>query len=53
MIRDFIELLDILYQNPTADLRALLQSDTFSYAKPSLEQQSDAATDPRFAEFSI
>lgn len=53
VIRDFIELLDILYQNPTADLRALLQSDTFSYAKPSLEQQSDAATDARFAEFSI
>lgn len=53
VIRDFIELLDILYQNPTADLRALLQSDAFSYAKPSLEQQSDAATDARFAEFSI
>ena len=53
VIRDFIELLDILYQNPTADLRALLQSDTFSYAKPSLEQQSDVATDARFAEFSI
>jgi len=53
VIRDFIELLDILFQNPTADLRALLQSDTFSYAKPSLEQQSDAATDARFAEFSI
>jgi hypothetical protein len=53
VIRDFIELLDILFQNPTADLRALLQSDAFSYAKPSLEQQSDAATDARFAEFSI
>ena len=39
VIRDFIELLDILYQNPTADLRALLQSD--------------AATDSRFAEFTI
>jgi hypothetical protein len=53
VIRDFIELLDILYQNPTADLRALLQSDAFSYAKPSLEQQADTATDSRFAEFSI
>ena len=53
VIRDFIELLDILFQNPTADRRALLQSDAFSYAKPSLEQQSDAATDARFAEFSI
>jgi len=50
VIRDFIELLDILYQNPTADLRA---SDAFSYAKPSLEQQADTATDSRFAEFSI
>ena len=39
VIRDFIELLDILYQNPTTDLRALLQSD--------------AATDSRFAEFTI
>lgn len=53
VIRDFIELLDILYQNPTADLRALLQSDAFSYAKPTLDQQSDAATDSRFAEFTI
>lgn len=53
VIRDFIELLDILYQNPSADLRALLQSDAFSYAKPSLEQQAGDATDPRFAEFSI
>ena len=53
VIRDFIELLDILYQNPTDDLRALLQSDAFSYAKPTLDQQSDAATDSRFAEFTI
>ena len=53
VIRDFIELLDILYQNPTTDLRALLQSDAFSYAKPTLDQQSDAATDSRFAEFTI
>ena len=53
VIRDFIELLDILYQNPPADLRALLQSDAFSYAKPTLDQQSDAATDSRFAEFTI
>ena len=53
VIRDFIELLDILYQNPTADLRALRQSDAFSYAKPTLDQQSDAATDSRFAEFTI
>ena len=53
VIRDFIELLDILYQNPTADLRALLQSDAFRYAKPTLDQPSDAATDSRFAEFTI
>ena len=33
VIRDFIELLDLLYQHPEMDLAALLESDEFSYAK--------------------
>jgi hypothetical protein len=37
VIRDFIELLDILYQHPDTDVAQLLGSDEFSYA------QSDAA----------
>lgn len=52
VIRDFIELLDILVQNPTARLSELLQSDAFSYAKPALEEQEPAA-DERFAEFTL
>ena len=50
MIRDFIELLDLLYQNPGATVAGLLGSDEFSYAKS--EAVSDE-TDPGFAEFTI
>ncbi|MGI6222734.1 MAG: ATP-binding protein [Prevotella sp.] len=53
VIRDFIELLDILYQNPNTDVHSLLQSDAFNYAKPELEQQADKKVDDRFAEFTI
>ncbi|MDO4803580.1 MAG: ATP-binding protein [Lachnospiraceae bacterium] len=50
VIRDFIELLDLLYQNPEMGLAELLVSDDFTYAK------SEAVSDNReekFAEFTI
>ena len=50
VIRDFIELLDLMYQNPKLNMAELLESDEFSYAK------SDAVsdqTDSSYAEFSI
>lgn len=50
VIRDFIELLDILYQNPEMTIAGILDSDEFSYAK------SDAVsdkTDHNFMEFTI
>ena len=50
IIRDFIELLDLLYQNPGMDLTSLLESDGFSYAKS--EAVSDQ-TAPDYAEFTI
>ena len=50
IIRDFIELLDILYQNPDRDVKSLLQSDAFSYANPESE---DKTIDSSFAEFTI
>ena len=50
VIRDFIELLDLLYQNPSMDLGALLASDEFSFAKS--EAVSDQ-TQMNFAEFTI
>ena len=50
VIRDFIELLDILWQNPQTDVKTLLESDKFNY------NQSDAVsndTNDGFAEFRI
>ena len=58
VIRDFIELLDILYQNPQVDVAELLQSDAFSGA---VAAGGGTAADPlgpgpdeaQFAEFTI
>lgn len=50
VIRDFIELLDLLYQNPGMEMDELLQSEEFSYAKS--EAVSDQA-DKNYAEFTI
>ncbi len=50
VIRDFIELLDLLYQNPGAAVASLLGSEEFSYAKS--EAVSDE-TDADFVEFTI
>ena len=49
-LRDFIELLDLLYQNPSLEPVTLLQSDQFSYAQS--EAVSDQA-DEGFMEFTI
>jgi len=50
VIRDFIELLDILYQNPGMTVTGLLNSGEFSYAKS--EAVADN-TDENYAEFTI
>ena len=50
VIRDFIELLDLLYQHPEMDFASLLDSEEFSYAK------SEAVSDEKeaaFMEFTI
>ena len=49
VIRDFIELLDIVYQHPQTDVTALLESDEFSYAR-SDDAGNDEAGD-EFADF--
>lgn len=51
VIRDFIELLNIICQNPQLTIAELLGSGDFQYAKTQLEEQSD--TDSNFAEFDI
>ena len=58
VIRDFIELLDIMYQNPGADVAELLQSDAFSQAvgAPGADGGTGSGSgdvDPAFAEFTI
>ena len=50
VIRDFIELMNIVCQNPEVDVRSLLGSDSFSYARTPVEQEA-AGTD--FAEFEL
>lgn len=52
VIRDFIELLDILLQNPGIGIQKLLQSGNFDYAKPDLEERNEQV-DTQFAEFTI
>ena len=50
VIRDFIELLDLLYQNPSMTMEKMLRSDAFTCAKS--EAVSDQ-TDQNYAEFTI
>lgn len=51
VIRDFIELLDIVYQNPQVDVAQLLGSGGFEFAKPAAGDGS--AVSDQFAEFEI
>ncbi len=50
VIRDFIELLDLLYQHPEMRISAILESEEFSYAKS--EAVSDETNDG-FVEFTL
>ena len=48
--RDFIEVLDIVMQNPNLSVKELLGADTFKYAKNEIESEK---VSEEFAEFSI
>lgn len=50
VIRDFIEVLDIIYQNPDLKVRTLLGSDSFTYAQNDVLSE---ATGDEFAEFEL
>ena len=50
VIRDFIQVLDIVYQNPEVKVRELLGSEGFSYAKNSVQSQY---AEESFAEFEL
>lgn len=50
VIRDFIELLDLLYQNPSLTLGELMESEAFTYAK---SQAVSDGTDANYVEFTL
>lgn len=50
VIRDFIELLDLLYQNPSLTLGELMESEAFTYAK---SQAVSDETDANYVEFTL
>ena len=50
VIRDFIEVLDIVYQNPSLQVRTLLNSEQFTYARNAVQE---GETDQEFAAFDL
>ena len=50
VIRDFIELLDLLYQSPSLTLGELMESEAFTYAK---SQAVSDETDANYVEFTL
>lgn len=50
VIRDFIELLDLLYQNPSLTLGELMESEVFTYAK---SRAVSDETDANYVEFTL
>ncbi len=53
VIRDFIELLDILYQYPESDVKTLLGSDQFVYTRDALSEQTSQSSGDGFASFTL
>lgn len=51
VIRDFIEVLDIIQQNPDTNVAALLGSDDFRFTQTALESQE--TVEEEFAEFTL
>ena len=50
VIRDFIEVLDIVYQNPSVKVRELLGSGEFAYAQNAVQEEGAGG---QFAEFEL
>ncbi|MBK5243823.1 MAG: ATP-binding protein [Eubacteriaceae bacterium] len=50
IIRDFIELLNIIYQNPSKNISDIMQIETFEFAKTELNEE---ALEKEFEEFEI
>jgi hypothetical protein len=53
VIRDFIEMLDIMWQDPSVTVAGLLGSGDFVHALPETNDGDDADVAPGYAEFTI
>lgn len=52
IIRDFIEILNLLHQNPAESVSSILDKNNFQYSKPILDEEEELIDD-EFANFSI
>ena len=53
VIRDFIELLNILYQNPESGAADIMSMGSFTFAKPEISEANAEAPEKEFEEFEI
>lgn len=53
VIRDFIELLNILHQNPESGAADIMNMESFAFAKPELSESNAEAPEKEFEEFEI
>ncbi|XME02075.1 ATP-binding protein [Lachnospiraceae bacterium C1.1] len=53
VIRDFIEIMDIVYQNESVDIKSLLNSDEFAYAKSEAVSDDTGEEGNEYAEFTL
>ena len=53
VIRDFIELLNILYQNPESGAADIMSMGSFAFAKPEISEANAEAPEKEFEEFEI
>ena len=53
VIRDFIELLNILYQNPESGAADVMSMGSFAFAKPEISEANAEAPEKEFEEFEI
>ena len=53
VIRDFIELLNILYQNPESGAADIMSRGSFAFAKPEISEANAEAPEKEFEEFEI
>lgn len=53
VIRDYIEVLDIIFQEENVDIKDLLGSGSFQFAKTELEEKAESESNDEYADFYV